>query len=60
MTIRRNGRAMEGVDRDDLDVGREVLFESSTLGSLDGGLARDDCAEFCGCRGTRGRWVKGG
>lgn len=42
-------RAMERVDRDDVDVSREMLLKCSLLRRLDARLARDDGAKFRGC-----------
>jgi hypothetical protein len=30
----------------DMDIRREILFKCVLLGGFDGGLARDDCADF--------------
>ena len=49
LTFGVDGGAMEGVDRDDGDVGREVGFEGGNFGGFGRGLAGDDGALFRCC-----------
>lgn len=45
---------MERVDRDDVDVGGEVLLERSSFRRLDRGLARHNRADLCSCPTKKG------
>ena len=45
--------AVEGVDRNDMDVGGQVLLERSSFRRLDRRLARDNCADLGSCPPSR-------
>lgn len=42
-------RPVQGVDRDDLDIWRQVFLEGGDFGGFAGGLPADDGTEFGGC-----------
>jgi hypothetical protein len=50
LVVRVDGRAVEGMVRDDGDVRGQMGFEGLYLGGFAGSVAADDGAEFGSCR----------